>query len=223
MPWQPVIDGDVVPARPIDRIAAGAGVGHRPHGRLDHRRVELLPGTRRRDRSNHSRDPGRSRCGATGFRWKRRWPPIAQRIPAPAPASCSRPSRAIWYCPHPRLRLADAHAKSIAATYMYEFAWRSPQFDGGSARAMELRSPSSSTRSARRLSSLAGSQPSAAAGRHDARRLDCLCAATGTPVGRGTTSPVAPRCASIRARRWWTTLEASERAVVGRRTIVRRE
>ena len=28
------------------------------------------------------------------------------------------------------LRLADAHAKSPAATYMYEFAWRSPQFNG---------------------------------------------------------------------------------------------
>ena len=27
MPWQPVIDGDVIPARPIDRIAAGAGAG----------------------------------------------------------------------------------------------------------------------------------------------------------------------------------------------------
>ncbi|MGH8526062.1 MAG: carboxylesterase family protein, partial [Gammaproteobacteria bacterium] len=28
------------------------------------------------------------------------------------------------------LRLADAHATSPAATYMYEFAWRSPQFNG---------------------------------------------------------------------------------------------
>ena len=25
LPWQPVVDGDVIPARPIDRIAAGAG------------------------------------------------------------------------------------------------------------------------------------------------------------------------------------------------------
>ncbi|MDH6257561.1 hypothetical protein M2427_001454 [Bradyrhizobium sp. BR13661] len=24
MPWQPVIDGEAVPARPIDRISAGA-------------------------------------------------------------------------------------------------------------------------------------------------------------------------------------------------------
>jgi carboxylesterase type B len=35
-----------------------------------------------------------------------------------------------WYIRIPALRLADAHAKSPAATYMYEFAWRSPQFNG---------------------------------------------------------------------------------------------
>ena len=35
-----------------------------------------------------------------------------------------------WYFRIPALRLADAHAKSPAATYMYEFAWRSPQFGG---------------------------------------------------------------------------------------------
>jgi carboxylesterase type B len=27
MPWQPVIHGDIIPAHPIDRIAAGAGAG----------------------------------------------------------------------------------------------------------------------------------------------------------------------------------------------------
>jgi para-nitrobenzyl esterase len=31
---------------------------------------------------------------------------------------------------HPSIRLADAHAKNTSATYMYEFAWRSPQFNG---------------------------------------------------------------------------------------------
>ena len=33
LPWQPVIDGDVVPGRPIDRIAAGAGAERRRHRR----------------------------------------------------------------------------------------------------------------------------------------------------------------------------------------------
>src|SRR5260370_33433425 len=34
MPFEPVIDGDVLPARPIDRIVAGAGAG-----------VDLMVGT----------------------------------------------------------------------------------------------------------------------------------------------------------------------------------
>ena len=59
-----------------------------------------------------------------------------------------------WYWRIPAIRLADAHAtaadahataadshaKGAAATYMYEFAWRSPQFDGrlGACHAMEI-------------------------------------------------------------------------------------
>ncbi len=38
------------------------------------------------------------------------------------------------------LRLADAHAKSGFTTYMYEFAWRSPQFNGllGACHSLEI-------------------------------------------------------------------------------------
>jgi para-nitrobenzyl esterase len=35
-----------------------------------------------------------------------------------------------WLFRIPVLRLAEAHAKSTAGTYMYEFAWRSPEFNG---------------------------------------------------------------------------------------------
>ena len=46
-----------------------------------------------------------------------------------------------WYWRIPAIRLADAHAKSTASsTYMYEFAWRSPQFNGllGACHALEI-------------------------------------------------------------------------------------
>jgi len=46
-----------------------------------------------------------------------------------------------WYWRIPAVRLADAHATSArSATYMYEFAWRSPQFGGrlGAAHAVEI-------------------------------------------------------------------------------------
>jgi carboxylesterase type B len=46
-----------------------------------------------------------------------------------------------WWWRVPAIRLADAHATAgAAATYMYEFAWRSPQFDGrlGACHALEI-------------------------------------------------------------------------------------
>jgi carboxylesterase type B len=46
MPWQPVVDGDVIPARPIDRIAAGAGagIGLMVGTNTDEHRLFLVPG-----------------------------------------------------------------------------------------------------------------------------------------------------------------------------------
>ena len=45
-----------------------------------------------------------------------------------------------WFWRVPAIRLADAHATHSASTYMYEFAWRSPQFDGrlGACHALEI-------------------------------------------------------------------------------------
>ena len=46
-----------------------------------------------------------------------------------------------WYWRIPALRMADAHAATArAATFMYEFAWRSPQMSGrlGAAHGMEI-------------------------------------------------------------------------------------
>ena len=60
MPWQPVIDGDVLPGHPLERIAAGSAAG-----------VDVLVGTnvddwrlwlrgQRRHRPDHRRDPDRT-------------------------------------------------------------------------------------------------------------------------------------------------------------------
>jgi carboxylesterase 2/para-nitrobenzyl esterase len=129
LPWQPVIDGGVIPARPIDRIVAGASAGidlivgtntdeHRlflaPGGAIDEVTAEALAGA----------------VAAYGL-------PVeatlaAYRV-AHRGASAGDLLSAIqtdWYWRIPAIRLADAHAKSASATYMYEFAWRSPQFSG---------------------------------------------------------------------------------------------
>ena len=57
-----------------------------------------------------------------------------------------------WWERIPALRLADAHAKSPSSTYMYEFAWRSPEFNGLFGACMGSRLPSCSTFSTRGLS-----------------------------------------------------------------------
>jgi carboxylesterase type B len=129
LPWQPSVDGDVVPDRPIDRIRAGAGAG-----------IDLIVGT--------NVDEGRVSLVATGG---------ANGVPVEAVAGLAAtfglpPERALaayraaypdgavgellaavqtdgfWRVP--ALRLADAHAGAPGATYMYEFAWPSPAFGG---------------------------------------------------------------------------------------------
>jgi carboxylesterase type B len=139
VPWQPVIDGDVIPARPIDRIAAGAGAGidvivgtnadeHRlflvPNGAIEHITDEALAGA----------------VAAYGLPVEAT---LAAYRTAHQGASAGDLLAALqtdWYWRIPAIRLADAHAKCTASTYMYEFAWRSPQFDGrlGACHALEI-------------------------------------------------------------------------------------
>jgi len=139
IPWQPVVDGDVIPARPIDRIVAGAGadidlrVGtntdeHRlflvPSGAIDQVTPETLAGV----------------VAAYGLPVEAT---LAAYRAAHRGASAGDLLAAIqtdWYWRIPAIRLADAHAQRTVSTYMYEFAWRSPQFDGrlGACHALEI-------------------------------------------------------------------------------------
>jgi len=127
MPFEPVIDGDLIPARPIDRIVAGAGaeidlmVGTNleeqrlmmvPNGAIDHITDQVLAGT----------------VMAYGL------PETTLAIyhATRSDASAGDLLAAIvtdWFYRIPALRLAEAHTASPLATYMYEFAWRSPKFD----------------------------------------------------------------------------------------------
>jgi carboxylesterase type B len=141
MPWQPVIDGDVIPARPIDRIAAGAGA-----------EVDVMIGT--------NADEHRLFLALDGAIQR-----VTDEVLVAVVAACGVPVEATlaayrtaqpdasagdllaaiqtdWYWRIPAIRLADAHAKNAktAPTFMYEFAWRSPQFNGllGACHALEV-------------------------------------------------------------------------------------
>jgi para-nitrobenzyl esterase len=139
MPWQPVIDGDVIPARPIDRIIAGAGadidvmVGTTaeewrfflvPAGVIKYVSAQVLAGA----------------VAAYGLPVDAALSAYRAAQPDGSPGDLLAAILTDWYCRIPALRLADAHVNGTSATYMYEFAWRSPQFNGllGACHALEV-------------------------------------------------------------------------------------
>ena len=129
MPWQPVIDGDVIPARPIDRIVAGAGAG-----------IDLMVGTTSDEwrlflvlygAIEHITDGALAGAvAAYGLPVEATLTAYRAAHPNASAGDLLAAVQTDWYIRIPALRLAEAHAKSPSATYMYEFAWRSPQLNG---------------------------------------------------------------------------------------------
>jgi para-nitrobenzyl esterase len=139
MPWQPVIDGDVIPVPPLDRIAAGAGAAvdlmvgtnmdeHRLFlvtvGALDHIPAEAVAGT----------------AAAYGLPIERALAAYGAAHPGASPGDLLAAIQTDFFWRIPAIRLAEAHAPHAAATYMYEFDWRSPQFGGalGACHALDI-------------------------------------------------------------------------------------
>jgi carboxylesterase type B len=139
LPWQPVVDGDIVPARPIDRIAAGAGtdVDLMVGATADEWNFFLVPGGAIDRISAEALAGAVAACGLpveaalASYRAARPGAGPGELLGAVQSDRCFR---------IPAIRLADAHVSDAAATYMYEFAWRSPQFHGrlGACHGMEI-------------------------------------------------------------------------------------
>jgi carboxylesterase type B len=139
MPWQPVIDGDVLPARPIDRIAAGCGAD-----------IDLLVGTNTDEHrlflvtsgaiDRVTSDTLAAVAAGYGLPVPATLAAYRAAHPGAGPGELLAAIQTDWYWRIPALRLADAHATSVSTTYMYEFAWRSPQFNGrlGACHALEI-------------------------------------------------------------------------------------
>ncbi|MEG3851221.1 carboxylesterase/lipase family protein [Microcoleus sp. herbarium19] len=139
LPWQPAIDGDVIPAPPLDRIAAGAsaGIDVIVGTNTDEHRLFLVPG------GAIDQITAESLAGVVADYGLPVEATLAAYRAAHPNASAGDLLAAIqtdWYWRIPAIRLADAHAKRTASTYMYEFAWRSPQFNGrlGACHALEI-------------------------------------------------------------------------------------
>jgi para-nitrobenzyl esterase len=148
MPFHPVVDGDVLPAVPIDRIGAGASA-----------HVDVLVGTNADDWryspvlggfiDQITEDILAGPAETYGF-----WSIAAYGLDAEsvlphyraatrfgnAPGEALAAVMTDWWVRVPAMRLADAHAPAPGGTFMYEFAWPSPIMGGrlGSCHALEM-------------------------------------------------------------------------------------
>jgi para-nitrobenzyl esterase len=147
MPFHPVVDGDVVPDEPIARIAAGAAAGVDllvgtnsddwrmfPFlgGVVDQVTDEMLAGPVERYGSWSLAAFGLPANGALGS--------YREAHPGASPGDLLADVLTDWWVRVPAVRLADAHAPAPAGTFMYEFTWPSPAFDGrlGACHALEI-------------------------------------------------------------------------------------
>jgi para-nitrobenzyl esterase len=147
MPFHPVVDGDVVPAEPIDRIAAGASsdvdvlVGTNSD---DWRMFPVLGGFIDQVTDEALAGPvqvyGSWSVAAFGLPVETALPAYRAAHPDGSPGDVLAEVLTDWWVRLPAIRLADAHAPAPAGTYMYEFAWPSPAFGGrlGACHALEI-------------------------------------------------------------------------------------
>ncbi|WP_235509690.1 carboxylesterase/lipase family protein [Terrabacter sp. Soil811] len=152
MPWQPVVDGSVLPGRPIDRIAAGSAAD-----------VDVLIGTNTEDWRLWLMVSGAFAgitddilCGPVsthGHQCLEAYgldPQVAlhayrAHYPRAVPGDLLAAVQTDWWMRIPAIRLAEAHAYARspapspgaqAGTYMYEFAWGAPGL--GAVHALEV-------------------------------------------------------------------------------------
>ncbi len=129
MPFEPVIDGDVLSDLPIKRIAAGSGAN-----------VEVLVGTNTEEERLFMVPNGAidtytdaivtAVVAAYGLPVEKTLATYREHRPGATAGDLMEAIVTDWFFRIPAIRLAEARAAATAATYMYEFAWRSPLYNG---------------------------------------------------------------------------------------------
>lgn len=125
---QPVIDGDILPAHPVEAVRAGAtngidlmigtnadeyGLFVAPGG-LDDMPEEMLTASVRRLGVD---------AGAMIETYR-------AQLPGASPADLFVAIQSDWFCRVPAIRYAEARLVAGADSYAYEFAWRPPTYGG---------------------------------------------------------------------------------------------
>ncbi|MET3803635.1 para-nitrobenzyl esterase [Nakamurella sp. UYEF19] len=139
MAFEPVVDGQLLTARPIDLIAAGAS-----------RDVEVLVGTNSDEHAFFLVPSGvssmvdasllRGALSLLGTDVEQIVGTYATELPGATPGELMIAALSDWFFRIPAMRLAETRSALGADTYVYEFAWDSPRFDGrlGACHALEI-------------------------------------------------------------------------------------
>lgn len=125
MAFQPVIDGDSLPALPVESLAAGSGSD-----------VDLLIGTNSDEFTLWSVPTGLAQsiddaaltAVAKAFGLSRE--ALDEAYPTGSAAARYSAVMTDWSFRMPALRAAEARAAADAGTFVYEFTWPSPLFEG---------------------------------------------------------------------------------------------
>jgi para-nitrobenzyl esterase len=144
---QPVVDGDVIPSVPLERIRSGsaAGVDVIVGTNVDDWRMFLaFTGAIGQITDQMLTGPvlqyGPQSFAAYGLPVDRALAAYRAAYPSAMPGDLLAAIQTDWWCRIPAIRLADAHVTTTSRTYMYEFAWRSPVANGlfGACHALEI-------------------------------------------------------------------------------------
>jgi para-nitrobenzyl esterase len=139
MVYEPVVDGDVLPALPIEGIRAGAGAD-----------VDVLTGANSDEHTLFlvpnglvdfvTEDLLRLVLAGYGLDADEAIGTYRALDPSATPGDLLVKIATDWFFRIPAIRLAEARVAGPGRTYLYEFAWPSPQFGGrlGACHALEI-------------------------------------------------------------------------------------
>ncbi|GAA4743540.1 carboxylesterase family protein [Nocardioides endophyticus] len=126
---QPVVDGDVLPARPVEAIGAGAGAD-----------VDLLIGTNTDEYGLFVEATGLAArldeemlaglVGRLGDDVAALLPSYREDAPGASPERLFRDVQADWFFVVPMLRLLEARRAATGRTHVYQLAWNPPTYGG---------------------------------------------------------------------------------------------
>jgi para-nitrobenzyl esterase len=139
MMFEPIVDGDLLPGRAIERIAGGASRG-----------LDILVGTTAEEWRFFMVPVGvvdqvtdqllAVMVAARGLKPETALPVYRSSRPDASPGDLLAAVVTDWFFRLPAIRLAEAHVDNGGSPFLYEFAWRSPLFDGmlGACHALEI-------------------------------------------------------------------------------------